>query len=151
KATRRNSVQPALSCEDGSTMRRNETMKARTRKLFAIAIVTTVVSGCYETDFALLDAGEKVPFSGKYACVNRISGTKEAHTFTEEKDGVVFASYRYKDSDGSTLLAKKLPNGMFLGQSAEKGGGFGYAYFDVLDENTFLVLVADLLGKGDYI
>lgn len=116
-----------------------------------ILVVATIIGGCYETEFPLLETGERAALAGKYECTNRIDGSKKMHTTVEEKEGLVFTTYRYKDSDGDTILAKKLQSGLFLAQSPLKEGGFGYAYIDFLDDKTYLVLIADLLSKSDYI
>lgn len=116
--------------------------------LFAIALL----AGCYETDSPVLDKGEKAAIAGKYQCVNRISGGSKTHTFTEMRDGIwPFASYQYIDEDGDHNLFRKLPSGLFVGQSKSKKGKFSYAFIDFTDDKTFLILSADLMSKGDYI
>src|SRR5438552_2771324 len=140
----------SLKLRGGILVNNRAKMESSTIKAAGLILVL-LMYGCYETDFPVLDTGERLPAVGKYECVNRISGQKEAHTFTEETAGAIFASYRYRDSDGSTLVVKKLPSGLFLGQTPKKGGGFAYAFMDILDEQTHLVLMPDMLGKSDYI
>ena len=114
--------------------------------------LTFSLSACYETETPVLDKGERAPIAGKYSCQNRISGKREEVVNTEQKEGFWFlANYKYVDSQGSPALLKKLPSKLYLGQSMNKGGGYEYGFVDVLDDKTYLVLIADLMSKGDYI
>ena len=109
------------------------------------------LAGCYETVKPVLEKGEKTVFSGNFSCES-ISGKKESLNVTEQKEGFwPFASYRYADSKGEATLFKKLPSGMFLGQEREKQGAYSYFYLDVVDKNTFVLLVPDLMSKAPYI
>lgn len=116
--------------------------------LFSVALL----AGCYETDSPVFDKGEKIAIPGKYQCANRVVGNSKVYSFTEKRDGIwPFASYQYIDGDGELNLFRKLPSGLFVGQSNNKRGKFGYVFIDFIDDRTFLILSADLLSKGDYI
>jgi len=115
-------------------------------------LVVALLAGCYETEFPVLDKGEKTAIAGKYQCANRTGGGSQTHTFTEEREGIwPFASYQYTDQDGDRNLFRKIPSGLYVGQTMSKKGGCSYAFIDFIDEKTFLVLSADLMNKGDYI
>jgi hypothetical protein len=116
----------------------------------SIFIFCLALTGCYESDTAVLEKGERAPIAGSYNCTNKIIGSKETTTLIEKKDGLIFSSYQYSDQAGKTIFLKKIPSGLFLTQSSKKEG-FDYTFIDVLDDKTYLVLVADLMGKEDYI
>lgn len=110
------------------------------------------LAGCYETDFAVVERGEKVAISGTYQCTNRLSGEKKLLTFAEKREGIwPIANYEYIDNEGDSNLFKKNSSGLFIGQSKNRNGRFGYAFIDFTDDKSFLILSADLVNKADYI
>jgi hypothetical protein len=119
-------------------------------KLSAVIILSAVLTGCYTSEQPVLDKGEWAPLAGRYDC-NMMPGTRRVVELTEQKDGFVFSNYIYRDSDGSSMLLRKLSGGAYLAQVNEKNGKLGYAYIDFLADNKFVLLVPDLMTKGPYI
>jgi hypothetical protein len=126
-----------------------------------LASLAILLTGCYESETALLAKGEQVPLNGSFQCRHPDNEEHFDLTFSEHKDGSgPSLSYRYVDSEGHAYLLKKLPSGLFLGQTkAERSlarfqidaEGFEYGFVEILDDNTFLVFFDDTSGKWDRI
>lgn len=126
-------------------------MNTLIRKLVIWFSVVIGLGGCYETEMPILERGEKASISGEFECHNRISGGEKIHSFNEVKEGVLLANYRYVEADETINLLKRLSSGLYLVQSSRTNQKFEYVYVDFLDKNIYLVLIADLMGKQDYI
>ncbi|BBO88011.1 peptidoglycan-binding domain-containing protein [Desulfosarcina ovata] len=121
--------------------------------ILCISICSLLFNGCYESEYPIIDKGEKVDLSGSYKQQDKISGSIKTVKFTEQKDGIwPLSHYRYKDQDGDITLFKKLSSELYLAQeSVQNGKRYEYAFVDFIDDKTALILVADLMNKGDYI
>jgi hypothetical protein len=77
--------------------------------------------------------------------------TPKTDTFAKQKSGTIFASYAYV-TGADTLKVKKISGGfhMMQVQSPQKQGA-GYLFIDFLDNDQFIVLAPDMMGKGPYI
>lgn len=113
-----------------------------------------LLTGCYETDFPIIDKGEKVGITGVYKVYDATTDKYiETTEFIEQKKGVgSFASYSYKDSNNDTFLFKKLSSGLYLLQQKLKSGKvFDYAFIDPIDDKTVLMLIPDFFTKENYL
>ena len=128
-------------------------MKREFLWILCFSICALLLNGCYESQYSFIEKGEKVNLAGSYKQQNKITGSVETVTFTEQKEGVwPLAQYSYKDKDGDVLLFKKLSSGLYLlQQNLHKEKRYEYAFADFLDDETALILIADLMNKGDYI
>jgi len=128
-------------------------MKYLILRILSLSVFALLLTGCYETEFPVLNKGEKVNIAGSYIEKNQIDGSAKKVTFTEHKEGVwPFVNYSYIDSRGEVNIFKKLSSGLYLVQQKEKKkGNFSYAFVDFLDDKTVLMLVPDFMGKGAYI
>lgn len=128
-------------------------IKSSLRASGAVAALSCfLISGCYETTAPALERGEQTQLVGTFKCTNRISGEVKFSTYTEQREGIwPIASYTYMDEDGDPILMKKLSSGLTVLQARKKNGSYGYGFVDFIDNNTALMLVADIMNKSDYI
>jgi hypothetical protein len=125
--------------------------KGKARALGA-AFLVIWLAGCYETEKPVIEKGEKIAIAGSFSCKNGITGKTEPLKVTEQSEGMwPMATFRYMDNKGETNLFRKLSNGMYLGQEKGKQGAYNYFYLDVVDKNTLIFLVPDLMSKAPYI
>lgn len=122
-----------------------------------LASIAILLPGCYETEKPIIAKGERTPLHGKFQC--RYTGDKGAFDIilTERKEGSgPAASYRYLDDEGHGYLLKRLRSGLFVGQAeAERSlsrfgigaSGYEYAFVDILDDDTFVVLFDEMDRK----
>ena len=128
-------------------------MKRQFLLVLCISICAILLNGCYESQHSFIEKGDKINLVGFYKQTNTITGKVETVTFTEQTEGFwPLAHYNYKNKDGEILLFKKLSSGLYLlQQNLKKEKRFEYAFVDLLDDGTALILVADLMNKGAYI
>ncbi len=127
-----------------------------TRSTF-LASLAILLTGCYESETALVAKGEQLPLNGSFHCRHVDNKEHFNIAFAEHKEGAgPSASYRYVDSEGHAYLLRKLSSGLYLGQTkAERSltpfrisaEGFEYAFVEILDDNSFLVYFDDTSGK----
>lgn len=122
-----------------------------------LASIAILLPGCYESEKPILAKGERTPLHGKFQC--RYTGDKDSFdiTLTEHKEGSgPTASYRYLDDEGHGYLLKRLRSGLFVGQAeAERSlsrfgiatNGYEYAFLDIQDDDTFVVLFDEMERK----
>ena len=100
-------------------------------------LIALMLAGCYETDVALIDKGEKADIAGVHACRLLIDNNDDFNlTITEAGP----ATYRFAATDvAGTVKLKKLNGGRYLLELAddEYPGIFYYAYGEPVGATGF--------------
>jgi hypothetical protein len=120
----------------------------KTRLLFLV-IFASLLSGCYESDHALLKAGEWADVAGELRCKSEVDGRQFQLQLTEQKSGLFSPTYTYvtNDKPPSDIIFKKLADRFYLAQ-VKVNDAFKFFYFINADNKQVNILVPNLMNPG---
>ena len=120
-------------------------------KAGSFVLVLVTLAGCYSTEMPVIGKGEKAPLAGEHACENAMTGEMETWSYTEQKSGAFRPDFTYIDGDGVETKLVEMAEGLRLVQAKSQSGNFNYGYIDFIDDDRFILSVADMMSKGPYI